>query len=80
MMSNLAKHIREILEHHHIDGQTNSARVGCGCGAVDLADHSSHVAQQIIDRLELRKEAVGNKFRYVSAWIDDELTKIEGAE
>lgn len=79
-MSNLAKHIREILEHHHIDGQTNSAGIGCGCGAVDLADHSSHVAQQIIDRLELRKEAVGNKIRYVSAWFNDELTKMEGAE
>jgi hypothetical protein len=79
-MNNLVKHIREILEQHHIDGQTNSAGVGCGCGAVDLADHSGHVAQQIIDRLELRKEAVGNKFRYVSAWFNDELTKLEGAE
>ena len=79
-MNNLVKHIREILEQHHIDAQTNSAGVGCGCGAVDFADHSSHVAQQIIDRLELRKEAVGNKFRYVSAWVDDELTKMEGAE
>ena len=47
---------------------------------VDLADHCSHVAQQIVDRLELRKEAVGNKTRYVSAWFDDELTKLEGAE
>jgi hypothetical protein len=66
------EHIRQILEHHHIDDQR--------CGAVNLANHRSHVAQQIVDRLELRKEAVGNKTRYVSAWFDDELTKLEGAE
>jgi hypothetical protein len=28
----------------------------------------------------VRKEAVGNKTRYVNAWFDDELTKLEGAE
>jgi hypothetical protein len=47
---------------------------------VNLANHRSHVAQQIVDRLELRKEAVGNKTRYVSAWFDEELTILEGAE
>ena len=40
---------------------------------MDLADHCRHVAQQLVDRLELRKEAVGNETRYVSAWFDDEL-------
>jgi hypothetical protein len=47
---------------------------------VNLADHYRHVAQQLVDRLELRREAVGGKTRYVSAWFDDELTKLEGAE
>ena len=79
-MTDLVEHIREILEHHHIDDQRNVASVGCGCGAVNLANHRRHVAQQIVDRLELRKETVGNETRYVSAWFDDELTKLEGAE
>jgi hypothetical protein len=30
--------------------------------------------------LELRRENVDNKMRYVSAWFDDELTTLEGAE
>jgi hypothetical protein len=30
--------------------------------------------------LELRREDVDDKMRYVSAWFDDELTKLEGAE
>jgi hypothetical protein len=38
------------------------------------------VAQQIVDSLGLREEAVGTEIRYVSAWFDDELTKLEGAE
>jgi hypothetical protein len=79
-MTDLVEHIRQILEHHHIDDQHNVAGVGCGCGAANLANHRSHVAEQIVDRLQLRKEAVGNKTRYVSAWFDDELTKLEGAE
>lgn len=79
-MTDLVEHIRAILEHHHIDDQSNIANVGCSCGAVNLADHYRHVAQQLVDRLELRKEKVGNETRYVSAWFDDELTKLEGAE
>ena len=75
-MTDLVEHIRAILEHHHIDDQSNIANVGCSCGAVNLADHYRHVAQQLVDRLEL----VGNETRYVSAWFDDELAKLEGAE
>lgn len=78
-MADLVEHIRQILEHHHIGDQSNGA-VGCGCDEVNLADHCRHVAKEIVDRLELRKETVGNKTRYVSAWFDDELTKLEGAE
>jgi inorganic pyrophosphatase/exopolyphosphatase len=79
-MADLVEHIRGILEHHRIDEQSSIADVGCSCGVVNLADHHRHVAQQLVDRLELRREAVGSKTRYVSAWFDDELTKLEGAE
>jgi hypothetical protein len=79
-MTDLVEHIRGILERHRIDDESKIVNVGCSCGAVDLADHHRHVAQQLVDRLELRREAVGNETRYVSAWFDDELTKLEGAE
>ncbi|HXO79361.1 MAG TPA: hypothetical protein VN856_05665 [Mycobacterium sp.] len=79
-MTDLVEHIRGILERHRIDDRSNIANAGCSCGVEDSADHYRHVAQQIVDRLELRKEAVGNETRYVSAWFDDELTKLEGAE
>jgi hypothetical protein len=79
-MTDLVEHIRGILERHRIDDRSNIANAGCSCGIVDSADHYRHVAQQIVDRLELRREAVGSKTRYVSAWFDDELTKLEGAE
>ena len=41
------------------------------------------LAQEIVDRLGLTQESAGDrsrKIRYVSAWFDDELTKLEGAE
>ena len=37
-------------------------------------------ADDIVAQLELRRENVDNKMRYVSAWFDDELTVLEGAE
>ena len=79
-MTDLVEHIRGILERHRIDDRCNIANAECSCGVGDSGDPYHHVAQQIVDRLELRKEAVGNKTRYVSAWFDDELTKLEGAE
>jgi hypothetical protein len=79
-MTDLVEHIRGILERHRIDDRSNVTNTGCSCGVVDSADHCRHVAQQIVDRLELRREAVGNETRYVSAWFDDEITKLEGAE
>jgi len=79
-MTDLVEHIRGILERHRIDDRCNIDNAACSCGVVDAADHYRHVAQQLVDRLELRRETVGNKTRYVSAWFDDELTKLEGAE
>jgi hypothetical protein len=79
-MTDLVDHIRGILERHRIDDRSNIANAGCSCGVVDSADYYCHIAQQIVDRLELRREAVGNETRYVSACFDDELTNLEGAE
>jgi hypothetical protein len=41
------------------------------------------LAQEIVARLGLRPERAVNakdEIRYVSAWFDDVLTKLEGAE
>jgi hypothetical protein len=39
-----------------------------------------HVAEEIVAQLGLQRENVRNEIRHVSAWFDDELTKLEGAE
>jgi hypothetical protein len=57
--------IREILLRHH---------------PYALSYHAHHVAEDIVGQLELRREEAEDKMRYVSAWFDDELTKLEGAE
>ncbi len=57
--------IRQILQRHHPYAQP------------DLAHH---VAEDIVGQLELRQEEADDKMRYVSAWFDEELTKLEGAE
>lgn len=79
-MTDLVEHIRQLIDHHRIDDQSNVADVGCCCGAASLPNHSRHLAQQIVDSLGLRKEAAGTEIRYVSAWFDEELTNLEGAE
>jgi hypothetical protein len=41
------------------------------------------VAEEVVARLGLRPERAAKlkgEIRYVSAWFDDELTKLEGAE
>ena len=70
--------VSDLIEEHRAvnDGH-------CRCGADGLPDHSRHVAEQIANGLGLRQERldeVRNEIRYVSAWFDDELTKLEGAE
>jgi hypothetical protein len=64
-MTDPTDRIRQILERHHPYGQS---------------DHARHVAEDIVGQLELRREKVDDKMRYISAWFDDELTKLEGAE
>jgi hypothetical protein len=64
-MTDPIERIQEILERHH--PYRHSA-------------HARHVAEDIVGQLELRRDQVDDKMRYVSAWFDDELTKLEGAE
>ena len=86
-MTDLVAHIREVIDEHGRRGRHDGGGVSCRCGATDLSDHSSHVAQAIVDRLELRREsadklrqAISDKVRYGSALLDQELTILEGAE
>jgi hypothetical protein len=82
-MTDLIDRIREVIERHRIEDFTADTGHSCHCGAKELSDHSRHVAQEIVARLELRPEravSVKDELRYVSAWFDDELTKLEGSE
>jgi hypothetical protein len=79
-MAALIAHIREVLEQHVKPDRHDDVGPSCSCGATHLSDHSSHVAQAIVDRLELQRKAVGDKVRYASALVDEELTVLEGAE
>lgn len=64
-MTDPADRIRQILERHHPYGEPGHAR---------------HVAEDIVAQLGLRREDAENGMRYISAWFDGELTKLEGAE
>jgi hypothetical protein len=82
-MTDLIDRISEIIEHHRLADVTAATGHPCHCGAEKLSDHSRHVAKEIVARLGLRPDKAVNakdEIRYVSAWFDDELTKLEGAE
>jgi hypothetical protein len=82
-MTDLIERIRRIIEQHREVDRDDVPGVACRCVAEGLSDHPRHVAEEIVDRLKLRPESVNNvrnEIRYVSAWFDDELTKLEGAE
>ena len=64
-MTDPIEQIRQIVQRHHPHMQS---------------DHAHHLAEDIVGQLELRSETADKKIRYVSAWFDDELTKLEGAE
>ena len=75
-MTDPIERIRRILEDHRVD----DAGGRCNCGATRLPGHAHHLAEKIVARLDLQREHSGSEIRYVSAWFDDELTKLEGAE
>jgi hypothetical protein len=79
----LVDRVREIIERHRLEESTAATGHPCRCGEEGLSDHSRHLAQEIVARLGLRPERAANandEIRYVSAWFDDVLTKLEGAE
>jgi hypothetical protein len=75
-MADPIEHVRKVVVDHRVD----DAGVGCNCGATRLSDPARHVAEEIVAQLGLQRENVRNEVRYVSAWFDDELTKLESAE
>lgn len=78
-MTDPIEHIRRIIERHR---QEHEDRPGGtrDSGAETPPDDARHLAEEIVKELELRSERARDQMRYVSAWIDDELTKLEGAE
>jgi hypothetical protein len=86
-MTDLIARICEVIDQHAKCECQDDEGFTCGCGATRLSDHSSHVAQAIVNGLGLRREAadnvrkaVGDQVRYVSALLDEELTVLEGSE
>jgi len=79
----LIERIRGIVDEHRAIGGGDHAQVACSCGARGLSDHSRHVAEQLVDCLDLKVDGVDHikkQIRYASAWFDWELTQLEGAE
>ena len=81
-MIDLIDQLRQIIDQHSKEGHDDSG-AKCNCGATGLSDHPHHVAEEIVNRLRLVPEYVGDvkkELGYKSALLDDELTKLEGAE
>ncbi len=79
----LIDRIREVIERHRIEDFAGATGHPCRCGATELSDHSRHVAEEVVAKLGLhpqRGSDLEDQIRYVSAWFDDVLTKLEGAE
>ncbi len=82
-MSDLIGHLREIIKGYRGVRHSGAPEESCSCGAEGLSDHSGHVAEQILDRLGLKPESLDGarkRMRYATAWLDWELTKMEGAQ
>jgi hypothetical protein len=79
----LIERIRKIIDDHREHEPARAAGIANGWEANGLSDHSRHIAEQIVDMLGLKHDSLGdfrNELRYVSAWFDQELTKLEGTE
>ena len=79
----LIERIRQVVAQHRESPGGDGAQATCRCGTTGISDFPSHVAEQIVDGLDLKAEArdhVKRQIRYSTAWFDWELTKLEGAE
>lgn len=75
--------LRSIIENHRVTSQSDDAEVSCSCGAEKILDHPRHVAEHIIDRLGLKTADVDEakqQIRYATAWLNWELTELEGVQ
>ncbi|HTX95490.1 MAG TPA: hypothetical protein VME67_11910 [Mycobacterium sp.] len=82
-MTNLSGTIRDIIADHRAARHVAGSGASCSCGAEGLSDHPAHVAEQIIDRLGLKPEKIDEakkQIRYATAWLNWELTTLEGAQ
>jgi hypothetical protein len=79
---NLVERIAQIIDDHRAEGVGAEGKSTGGCGGESRSDHPRHLAERIVDELRLEPELdhVKQRIRYASAWLDWELTQLEGAE
>jgi hypothetical protein len=71
-VTDLIELIREVIDDHR--AATGPAGVeACSCGAQGLSDHPRHVAEELVERLDLKPERINEvkkQIRYASAWLE----------
>lgn len=78
----MVERIRQIIVGHRCGDRGPDGGFTCSCGAAGLSDHPRHVAEQILEAMAVkpRIDEAKKRVRYASAWIDFELSVLEGAE
>jgi hypothetical protein len=79
----LIERVRQIVDQQHESRRGDDGQAACSCGTARLPDYPFHVAEQIVDGLDLKAEVrdhVKRQIRYQTAWFDWQLTRLEGAE
>ena len=78
----LVDRISRIIDDHQATSSDPGSEVACRCGA-RTSDQFRHLADQIVEELGLKPESIDEvkkRIRYVSALLDWELTRFEGAQ
>ena len=81
-IEHLVERIQRIVDEHLEPEPPTVAGNAKNCDA-EAPDRSRRIAEQIVYQLGLKPETLSdfrNQLRYVSAWFDQELTILEGAE
>lgn len=79
----LIERIPQVIDDHRATPSDAGAQAACSWGATGLSDHSGHVAEQIVEQLVGLKPDIDDakqRIRYTGAWLNRELTKMEGVE
>ncbi|WP_156738213.1 MULTISPECIES: hypothetical protein [unclassified Mycobacterium] len=78
----LVERVRHIIDDHRAGNPGPDGTSPCSCGAEGVSDHSRHVAEEIVEGLAVKPHVddVKKRIRYATAWLDWELTLLEGAE